>query len=83
MSGSPPTAIMILKHSQAKAVYTAMCALNKVNAKLDVQIPEGGGFEINVYEGLCGTIFVTNERGDMNEHINQAAFATAYGLITT
>src|SRR5690606_35745926 len=71
---------MILSKEQAEAVYSAMCALNNVSARLDVHLPEGNGLAIRVYEGLGGRVFLTTERGQTERHANQSAFAEAYGL---
>lgn len=71
---------MILNKSQAEAVYSAMCALNNVSARLDVNLPQGNGLAIRVYEGLGGRIFLTTERGQTEIYADQSAFATAYDL---
>lgn len=67
---------MILTPSQAKAVYSAMCALNNVGAICgDLTLAEGLRVQwlasVTVREGLSGP---------REEYPNQPAFATAYGL---
>lgn len=74
---------MILSPAQAKAVYSAMCALNnsgfasnrvtahsEENAHWDVTV-EWNNNSIAVYLGFIGSV---------ESYANQAAFATAYGL---
>lgn len=75
---------MILSPAQAKAVYSAMCALNnsgfasnRVTAhseddpKWDVTV-EWNSSSIAIYLGLTGSV---------ESYASQAAFATAYGLL--
>lgn len=65
---------MILNQAQAEAVYSAMCALNNVNAEIDTFVGD-----IRVLER--GGVVRVFERGFIVErHSNQAAFAAAYGL---
>ena len=79
-------AARILNTAQAEAVYSAMCALNNVGAKVDVTFgnPDNG---IHVYEykwGGAGKVYVYRMSigtviGD-ECYADQSAFATAYGL---
>ena len=79
---------MILNKPQAEAVYNAMVALNNIGARLETNIPMGGGIGTRVWEGLAGHVLVDGEqrgRGlgaglNRETHANQNAFATAYGL---
>lgn len=66
---------MILNQSQAAAVYSAMCALNNVGARIDVHLPSG-----RVVEGPNGVILVTAYAKPSEDYNNQSAFAAAYGL---
>lgn len=68
---------MILNQAQAEAVYSAMFALNNVNGRIDAQMPSG-----RVVEGANGVILVTAFSKPSEDYSNQAAFATAYGLIS-
>ena len=72
---------MILNQAQAEAVYSAMCALNNVSAKVKVNLPIGGGLGIRVNENL-GVIYITGEGwcSGRETYSNQAEFATAYKL---
>lgn len=77
---------MILNQPQAEAVYSAMCALNNVSAgflRTDFPHPTDkaahiyfqtypdGSVNVNVYHS-------TDRRRE--DYLNQAVFATAYGL---
>lgn len=66
---------MILNQSQAEAVYSAMCALNNVGARIDVRLPSG-----RVVEGPNSVILVTAYAKSSEEYNNQSDFAAAYGL---
>lgn len=79
---------MILNQSQAEAVHTAMCALNKVGARLAAH---GIGYDVDGFvisaeqseTGLLsiGTGFAPHaERKVLERHGGKNAFATAYGL---
>lgn len=69
---------MILTQAQAEAVYSAMCALNNVGARIAASI-DGG--ENEVCEMHDGTVVIHANFGLTKEqHANQAAFAAAYGL---
>lgn len=75
---------LILTTAQAQAVYSAMCALKSVGAKLDTEVPvgsAGSGMIARVYEAHSGAVAVCAGRSDPVEHyVDQAAFAAAYGL---
>lgn len=67
---------MILTQAQAEAVYSAMCALNNVGGICgDLTLAEGLRVQwlasVTVRDGLSGP---------SEGYLNQAAFATAYGL---
>lgn len=79
----------ILNRAQAAAAYSAMCALNNVSARLDVEIPIGGGISTRIWEGITGHVFIDGEfrgirtaAGNFPSEIyrDQNAFSTAYGL---
>lgn len=81
-------AAKILTASQADAIYSAMCALNNVSARVDVFCP-GDGAErgFHVRETSEGKVVIHTVTGfshppaTMPEiHESQAEFATAYGL---
>lgn len=75
---------LILTTAQAQAVYSAMCALNNVCAKIDTEVPAGSagsGMIARVYEAHSGAVVVCSGRSDpVEQYDNQAAFAAAYGL---
>lgn len=74
---------MILTQSQAEAVYCAMCALNNINARIDVTIPLGNGLCIKVFETPFNSIRVIQEYRDKDNteiYITQNEFAVAYGV---
>ena len=73
----------ILTQAQAEAVYSGMCALNNVGARLDAFRED----EFHAREIADGRIVVhklpptfSNSFNGPEIHANQAAFATAYGL---
>lgn len=69
---------MILTQAQAEAVYSAMVALNNVGGRIAAAI-DGG--EKEVCGMRDGAVVVHANYGLTEEqHANQAAFATAYGL---
>ena len=74
---------MILNTDQAQAIYSAMCALNNVSARIAVNIDQTES--INVFERHDGSISVwqKNHGQTHNEetHTSQAAFAAVYGVI--
>lgn len=74
---------MILNRSQAEAVYSAMCALNNISARMEACVD--GAF--HVCEVSDGSIVVhklppsfANAYVGPEIHVNQAAFAIVYGL---
>lgn len=76
---------LILNQSQAKAVYSAMCALNNVGGRIATTIAiVDAGTHVNAYETSLGVVFLVKvcdfDRVDSEEYESQAAFATAYGL---
>lgn len=67
----------ILTTAQAKAVYSAMCALNTVGADVaQYNLPE----RKQVFAFADGTFGVSLAGRTKEEYPNQSAFATAYGL---
>lgn len=74
---APPSAarVLILNRAQAEAVYSAMCALNNVSARLRTSIPGG----IVVSENDDGRVYVLSELAS-EVFGTQGSFATAYGL---
>lgn len=76
-------ATKILTAEQAEAVYSAMCALNKVGAKIRVSVPPAADVERWVFIEECadsGQITLTQGLRRVACHAGQSAFATAYGL---
>ena len=71
---------MILNKTQAEAVFSAMCALNSIGARIAVNIDQAES--INVFERPDGSISVwqQNHGQTHNEetHTSQAAFASVY-----
>lgn len=77
---------LILNNTQAKAVYSAMCALNNVCARVHVRIEHDYGLTLHVVEYEDGSLVV--KIGDMvgnpsglgyESYANQDAFVSAYG----
>lgn len=69
---------LILTATQAQAVYSAMCALNNVGARISVEVECA-----NALENGDGSISVWPDWGMSDEqevYESQAAFAAAYGL---
>ncbi len=76
---------LILNASQAEAVYSAMCVLNNVSARIDAffyaeaihvrEIPDGRIVTHRTASGVPGMSVIAPE-----VHASQSAFATAYGL---
>ena len=79
--GQVPEALIDLIDAYAETrhrcggIYNAMCTLNSVNGRVDVQMPSG-----RVVEGANGVILVTAFGRPSEDYANQAAFATAYDL---
>lgn len=69
---------LILNQAQAEAVYSAMCALNNVGARISCTVQE----LILVRETVAGSIYVVSDAPGVagEHHADQAAFATAYSL---
>lgn len=78
----------ILNQSQAQAVYSAMCHLNKVGAASPrFNFPSKPGKRVAVEQRNDGrvvvTVFCVNQKDDEREdYASQSYFATAYGLQT-
>lgn len=71
------TEAKILTKAQAEAVYSAMCALNNVDFRA-CNLSFGNAI---VKQAFNGTISVIGTAAvDDEQHDNQSAFATAYGL---
>ena len=79
---------MILNQAQAEAVYSAMCALNNVGARLSAHGIgyDADGFEISAEQSETGLVSIGTgfaphaERKVLERHGGKNAFATAYGL---
>lgn len=65
---------MILNQAQAEAVYSAMCALNNVGAKITTAVD--GKF---VFETSTGLVLVDSDT-ERETYAGQFDFATAYNL---
>lgn len=73
----------ILTQAQAEAVYSAMCALNNVGAKIKASVPPSADDGKWLFIEECadsGQITLTQGLRRVACHANQTAFATAYGL---
>ena len=73
---------MILNKAQAEAVYSAMCALNNVNARLharDVGYTDEG-FAIQIHETETGMIVISTGTKVLERYGTQGRFAAAHGL---
>lgn len=72
----------ILTQAQAEAVYSAMCALNKVNALVSAYIRTDSGRFIEVHENSGGIFMRADEVGlpITETYHGQTYFAEAYGL---
>jgi hypothetical protein len=75
-------AARILNTAQAEAVYSAMCALNNVSAKVRTEMSGLPDYSIvTVHERGNGQVWVEGDRGVREEiYADQSAFATAYSL---
>ena len=74
---------MILNQSQAEAVYSAMCALNKAGAKIKASIQpvdEDGDWLFVEECPDSGQVTITRGLHRVACHTSQATFAGAYGL---
>ena len=65
---------LILIHTQAQAVYSAMRALDNVRGRLDIVMR---GVRVKEYANY---VILITSKGVNEDHSNQAAFAAAYGL---
>lgn len=82
MTAAPKARTLILNQCQAEAIYSAMCALNNVNMQITSEERTLTG-KLTVTENAWGRIVVTDERDGarlFEAHVDQSAFATAYGL---
>jgi thiamine phosphate synthase YjbQ (UPF0047 family) len=76
-------AVKILTQTQAETIYATMCALNKIDALVRVEIDSG---DISVQQHHKSGRVVVNalhnlpHRRDFESYLNQRDFATAYGL---
>lgn len=81
---------MILSTAQAEAVYSAMCALGDVGARLDAFLE--GGFHVRempdgqvVVHAVLGSAFPASAhlraQDEPEIYLSQFAFAVAYGLL--
>ncbi len=73
---------MILSQPQAEAVYSAMCALNNVNARLharDVGRTDEG-LPIQIHETETGVIVISTGTQVLERYGTQGRFAAAHGL---
>ena len=72
---------LILKQSQAEAVYSAMCALNNVGGRINATLNETE----RVVERISGSIYVLAwidcDWVPREHYTDQNAFAEAYGLL--
>lgn len=79
------TQALILTPAQAEAVYSAMCALNNVGARIDAFL-EGAFHAREMADGRVVVHIVPNvtfpgsHAAEPEIYPNQSAFATAYGL---
>lgn len=77
----------VLNQAQAEAVYSAMVALNNVNARARVHIDLEGGAVLHVCEYEDGSVQVfigdalgNRTGGSFEQFDTQYAFAKAYGF---
>lgn len=76
---------MILNQAQAEAVYSAMCALNRVRSRAThIDVPLASGEEAAIVFRTSGDIAVWQANHGMvhaeENYESKGAFATAYGL---
>ena len=78
------TPTKILNKTQAEAVYSAMCALNNVGARVKATIGDLSIEGVNVFEMMSGEVNIAMVGDydvlDSETYADQSAFATAYGL---
>ena len=76
---------MILNPSQAEAIYSSMCALNNVGARVKASFGDLDKEAINVFEDEEGFVKVVKIRSwtqrGLEFYENQADFAKAYKLM--
>ena len=72
----------ILTKAQAEAAYSAMCALNNVNALISAFIRTDSGKFIEIHDEGSGIALWSKEIDlpGKETHASQSAFAAAYGL---
>jgi hypothetical protein len=71
---------LILTKAQAKAVYSAMCAMNSVGGRLDKIELLGKGHSTIVGVGIYGRVVVERAAKTPELYADHSAFAAAYGL---
>ena len=76
--------LRILTRPMAEAVYSAMCALNNVGAKLKVSIGNVAIDGVRVFEDTEGNVIVIRVSAHdvlaHEDYADQSSFAAAYGL---
>ena len=76
---------MLLNDSQAQAVYSAMVALNNINARLDAHIEQTRNVVLRVNQNWLGAVVVTYSYGgtvrESEIHADQNAFMNAYAMV--
>lgn len=74
----------ILSRAQAEAVYSAMCALNKIGAgitSMDVRDESFNLLRVTEHGNGIVEVFVSLRKGDQTEfHASAELFAITYGL---
>lgn len=72
---------LILNQAQAEAVYSAMCALDKVGATILASVPVDDATWVHIEKCAdTGQITLTQSLRTVARHSDQSAFAAAYGL---
>lgn len=75
------SATRILSQAQAEAVYSAMCALKKVDASLSsINLKDENGFPVVIHAMSSGMWMILSPHNVSEWHDNESAFAAAYGL---
>lgn len=69
-----------LTQQQAHALYTAMCALNNVGARLRCWVPDGAGAYFAAFEAQDGGVHIDVQGRLTETHSDQAAFCAHYCL---
>lgn len=70
----------ILTQAQAEAVYSAMCALNKVGGRIHVTIDESKRVAQRIDSRIHVLEFLNGDWEPCEVYLGQSAFAAAYGL---